>query len=420
MSPSESQGRRVSDDPLRSGKRATAPPARPLVSAIVTTRNRANLLREALESILHQDGTGQEFDQETLVVDDASTDFTADVMAKYPSVQYIRQQERRGPSAARNVGALASHGQYIAFLDDDDLWLPGKLRLQVRALESHPEAGAVYSHGILQREGREEIWPKDPNPPSGAIFAALLKANLVGGVDRCLIRRAALDSAGHFDERLTTGEDYDLWLRLAFHFPFVFVPGRVGIYRPSPSGKLGVHLAEGRRTDAIRYTAEKAIALLPDTPHNALLKQQARAWAEIRVVLQLAEARAADLALSQMIEAVRRCPTILHKDEVRDTLVLTVRRCVETFDSPFSRARAVGEELHAAAGDRESGHDLRCTLAAIWGDAAVDLVRSSPRHWREVWSALMQAVRHDGAHMTRRLFRGTRKLLQDLGDGRRR
>jgi glycosyltransferase involved in cell wall biosynthesis len=385
---------------------------RPLVSAVVTTRNRANLLREALESVLHQQGAGDDYELELIVVDVASTDTTPDVVSAYPVTRYIRLPERRRSGTARNAGAAASRGQYVAFLDDDDLWLPDKLQLQVPALEAHPEAGAVYSRVVVRSEGGEWIQPGGASPPSGAIFEALLRTNVCGGVLRFLIRRAALDVVGLFDETLPRAEDYDLWLRLAYRFPILFVPGQVGVYRPAPDGNRATTLTAGLDPKVVRYVAEKALALLPDTPGHASLRRQARAWAEARVATQLAAARDADAVWSEMIEAVRRSPVILAEPAVRDSLVSTARRCVRTFDSPSSRARAASADLRVAAHTAGRRHALRRVQAAIWADAATDLLRATPRDWRGWSSAVARAVSYDPGHAIRRALKGLRRFLR--------
>lgn len=368
---------------------------KPLVSAIVSTCDRAGLLSGALDSVLAQDGVGEGFDLEVIVVDDASTDATSDVVACYPSVRYVRLPERRGASAARNAGVAASRGRYIAFLDDDDLWLPGKLRLQVPALAAHPEAGAVYSHVIARGDGPDSLRPTEANPHSGAVFLALLRGNVLGGVLRFLIRRAALDVAGSFDETVPTGEDYDLWLRLAFHFPIVFVPGPVGVWRVNPRGKRATNMSKGLSAERIRYVAEKAIALLPDTPEHAALREQARVWAEMRVVTQLSAAEDAGAVLPRMVEALSCRPAIVRDAEVRAALLRTAQRCVAASGAPLAAARAVCGEIGAAVRGRLAADDrwrLQRLLAAIWWRAGADLLWRA-RRWRAVSSGVRRLLR---------------------------
>ncbi len=102
--------------------------SRPLISVIIPTYNRAALLRRAIDSVYAQEGISGHFDVEVLVVDDGSTDTTAEVAGAYSGLRYIRPSTTKGTSGARNVDLDAASGEYIAFLDDGDSWLPWKLR----------------------------------------------------------------------------------------------------------------------------------------------------------------------------------------------------------------------------------------------------------------------------------------------------
>ena len=187
---------------------------RPLVSTIIPTRNRAHCLPRAIESILAQEGLGEEFELEAIVVDDGSSDRTRDVVRRYPGLRYIRLPARRGVSAALNAGLRAATGRFITFLDDDDEWLPHKLRVQVSLLHSHPEAGVVYGQVRLLRPGREQLYPEIGQAPSGRVLHEMLLDNFCGTHAAMLIRRDAIEQAGGFDEALDCCEDFDLSLRL--------------------------------------------------------------------------------------------------------------------------------------------------------------------------------------------------------------
>ncbi len=100
-------------------------PARPEVSVIIPTRNRAPLLARALDSVFSQEGLGEQFDLDVIVVDDGSTDSTATVVGEYAQVRGLRFSTSRGVAAARNTGIESSRGAFTCFLDDDDVWLPG-------------------------------------------------------------------------------------------------------------------------------------------------------------------------------------------------------------------------------------------------------------------------------------------------------
>jgi glycosyltransferase involved in cell wall biosynthesis len=250
---------------------------KPLVSAIITTHNRAAVLPRALASVYAQEGTGEQFDLEVIVVDDASTDSTADILRQsYPSVRYIRLAKNRGVSGARNAGLAASQGAFVAFLDDDDVWLPHRLQAQLPLLERHPEAGAVYGqvyYSSRNRVGQE--YPDLSRARSGWIFESLLMGNFMT-VHSVLVRRQAFEKTGYFDERLSSHEDWDMWLRLSFHFPFLFLPGALAVYNVSPDGLWLGTQAEAEEERCTRVI-EKALQTLPESPAYMELKRTARA-----------------------------------------------------------------------------------------------------------------------------------------------
>src|SRR5579864_7714251 len=170
--------------------------ARPLVSTIIPTHNRAALLPRALDSVYAQEGIGELFDQEVIVVDDASTDRTFEVVQRYPYVRYVRlaaprRESSRGASAAQNAGIRASRGTLLAFLHDDDMWLPHRLSVQVAMLASHPEAGAVYSQEVDPSSGR--AGPDVTRGASEWIFRALLERGNFVPVSTLLVRSHALE-----------------------------------------------------------------------------------------------------------------------------------------------------------------------------------------------------------------------------------
>ena len=168
------------------GTQGRAVTARPLVSAIIPTHNRARCLSRAVDSIYAQEGLGQHFDIEIIVVDDASSDSTTDVVRRFSGVRYIRQPERRGVSPALNAGLRASTGCYISFLGDDDLWLPHKLHVQVPQLESHTDVGVVYGQSLIRRGAVERLEPEVRRAPSGWVFPGDADGEL-----RCPSRQSA-------------------------------------------------------------------------------------------------------------------------------------------------------------------------------------------------------------------------------------
>lgn len=199
-----------------SGRGTDAAPAPPAVSVVVPTFNRASLLPRAIDSVLAQTFT----DFELLVVDDASTDETGEVVGRYtdPRVRYLVQPQNTGVAGARNRGMRAARGDFIAFLDSDDEWLPEKLERQIGLLrEASPSVGLVYSGVESVREGN--VHTIEPAGARGDIYREMLRHNVIhGGGSNVVIRRAVIGTAGFFHEGLPAIEDYEYWLRITRFF----------------------------------------------------------------------------------------------------------------------------------------------------------------------------------------------------------
>jgi len=190
----------------------------PKVSVIIPTHNRARIVGEAIDSVLSQ---GYD-DFELIVVDDGSTDRTEGLVASYfPRLSYLYQRHR-GVSAARNLGIASARGEYISFLDSDDLWLKEKLASQMRYMESHPACLICYTDEIWIRKGVRVNPMNKHRKYSGMIFEQCLPLCIVSP-SSVLIARTLLDDVGLFDETLEVCEDYDLWLRIAARYPLAFI-----------------------------------------------------------------------------------------------------------------------------------------------------------------------------------------------------
>jgi glycosyltransferase involved in cell wall biosynthesis len=186
----------------------------PTVSVILTTYNRGWVLREAIDSVLAQDFR----DFELIVVDDGSTDDTGQLLDAYDQDLIVLRQSNQGVSAARNRGIAAAGGRLVAFLDSDDLWLPGKLTRQVAFFSSNPAAVINQTEEIWIRNG-VRVNPKTRHHKlSGMIFEQSLALCLVSP-SAVMIKRSLFDEVGLFDEELPACEDYDLWLRISWRYP---------------------------------------------------------------------------------------------------------------------------------------------------------------------------------------------------------
>jgi len=174
-------------------------------------------------------------DVEVVVVDDASTDETAETCRALKGISYLRLEHNQGVAGARNEGVLSSSGEYIAFLDDDDLRLPGSLDLQLAALRNTPGAALIYGQALIGGATDRFAGDRYPQPcPEGDVFWQLLTQNFIpsGSV---LFRRSCLSSTGLLDRSIAGIDDWDLWLRVAALFPVAALDQPVVIWhRPSP------------------------------------------------------------------------------------------------------------------------------------------------------------------------------------------
>jgi glycosyltransferase involved in cell wall biosynthesis len=187
---------------------------RPLVSVVIPTYNRAPLLGRALASVAAQTFR----DHEIVVVDDGSTDDTHAVVRGLAAPVRLLVQANAGVSAARNRGVAEARGEWIAFLDSDDCWLPEKLARQVAFVAADPTVVACQTEELWIRNGVRVNPARHHRKPSGDIFPASLALCLVSP-SAVMLRRETLRALGGFDEGLPACEDYDLWLRLSLHAP---------------------------------------------------------------------------------------------------------------------------------------------------------------------------------------------------------
>ena len=218
------------------------------VSVIIPTYNRAAYIAEAIRSVQAQTYPALEI----IVADDGSTDDTPAIVARFgDAITYVPLPHRGQPAATRNTGLREASGEFIAFLDSDDLFLPNKLALQLSAFKAHPEARLVYSNGHYFRDDPAQPtgYALDGLPtPSGDVLAELLRGNFVASPGVVLIRRTCLDVVGTFDENpdFFGVEDYDLWLRVAAQFSVIYAPGDVAAirrHRQSISRDVATHRA---------------------------------------------------------------------------------------------------------------------------------------------------------------------------------
>jgi hypothetical protein len=282
----------------------------PKVSVIIPTHNRARVVGDAVESVLAQTYR----DSEIIVVDDGSTDRTREVVAPYVRdnggrVTYVWQKSA-GAAAARNAGIRLATSDYVAFLDSDDLYMPRRLEVGVDVLEGDPRFGASYVDGCtIDADGNlllESRITRFGGIASGWILPALLSRDLIQ-TNAITIRRAALEDVGGFDETLWSGQDTDLWWRLAKRWQMVGVAETLVVVR-----ELASSLSRGRgtKTDRLKRLSvwiegqAKYLSAWTDLPFSVRRLLARRIWdlhhEQERILVDLRARDALDVVREQM------------------------------------------------------------------------------------------------------------------------
>lgn len=198
------------------------------VSVVTPTYNRARFLPEAVNSVLAQTYT----DLELIIVDDGSVDDTRNVLEPFLADGRVRYfyQENQGQSYARNLALEIAAGDFIAFLDSDDLWAPDKLEKQLAVLQKEPEVDIVHGDEAMIDEHGAVISLENMKRYSGRITRRLLADNSVS-ITTALVRRRCFDEMGGFDTSVGVADDYELWLRFSARYCFHYQPDIVASYR---------------------------------------------------------------------------------------------------------------------------------------------------------------------------------------------
>lgn len=244
----------------------------PTVSVIIPAYNGVSrYLAQAIDSVLAQSCQ----DIELIVVDDDSTDETGRLVARYPRACYIHRATNGGQAAARNDGARVAKGEFLAFLDQDDLWEPSFLQEARQVLREHPDAAVVHADGYQVTE-QNEILHYDAAMKQTASITQVLRGGHDVATSGSLFRKSCFDAVGGYDEQLPIWEDIDLAVRLYQRFPILHLPKplyRHRLYGRNASREIPSERALlGRR----RFLEKHAPSCRPRTPEAKAL---ARDWA---------------------------------------------------------------------------------------------------------------------------------------------
>ena len=230
-----------------------------LISVIIPVYNGEKTIRETIESVLNQ--TFRNF--ELIILNDGSQDSTLEVVS---SIQDFRlkvfSHPNAGLAASRNRGTFHAVGEYISFIDADDLWTPDKLETQLKALQDNPEAAVAYSWTNYIDESGQFLRRGGYLTANGDVYAKLLVVDFLENGSNPLIRRQALIQVRGFDESLPAAEDWDVLLRLAAQYSFVAVPYPQILYRVSASS-MSAHVV--RQETACLKVLERAFKQAPES-----------------------------------------------------------------------------------------------------------------------------------------------------------
>jgi glycosyltransferase involved in cell wall biosynthesis len=292
----------------------------PLVSIIIPTYNRANLVGAAVESVL-----GQTFpDFELIVVDDGSTDTTRQLLEPYHDrINYIYQENQKY-SSARNRGIRAATGKYVAFLDDDDLWQPEKLAEQISVMEQNPGATLCYCKAVyidpagkpIQFQGRSYREPDEPT----TVIADRYKELFLGALlttSSVMVRHDILNQVGLFEGTHIHGEDWELWVRLASKGPFAYVPKPLVLYRFYGWQKiLKVETMEAWLLDQFK-TIDTATRLWEGDPaEGEKLRAQGIATIYLRAALSSLQTGQGEQGKRLLGKAIETDPSLLNRERL--------------------------------------------------------------------------------------------------------
>lgn len=325
------------------------------VSVVVPTHNRRRILPQAVNAILRQQGVAIEL----VVVDDGSSDGTeawlAGLAATDTRVKVVRHAKPRFISAARNAGIAHAGGRWIAFCDDDDLWAPDKLRLQLAAMRAGSERWSCTGVAVVDEDlgiiGHHHV-------EGGDVLARLLQSNRIPTGSSVIAERGVLRDVGGFDPGLRGSEDWDLWIRLALHSPLAAVDRPLIAYRLGrQSLSMNVHpMRAGRLTIAERYAALAAAhgVTSDEAGHERYLARQLlRAGARLPAAaifagLAFRHGRWRELPRAAGALAAPRLLDRLGQSRAAGAVPLQWRQEVEPWLQPIREANGAGGPLREA------------------------------------------------------------------------
>ena len=292
----------------------------PRVSIVIPTYNMANYLPVALDSTLDQSCP----DIEVIVVDDGSTDDTAEVIRPHlPHIRYFRQ-EQRGVAAARNRALELTEGEYVRFLDADDALCRDSLSPQVDLLDRYPQVALVHGQAhVIDSDGKVQDLRRSPLPSGAATVTPSAQAfrRLLRGCDICastvMVRKTALQRVGPFQQECVPGEDWDVWLRTAAYYDLAYIPRPLAYYRVHQNSATAGY-ALSSFIDSHLHTL-RALFSRPDLPYP-YQEKLAYACLDRTIALVAARLRHRGPFARYLTRALRSQPRLFLEGETWNTL----------------------------------------------------------------------------------------------------
>lgn len=294
----------------------------PKISIIIPAYNAMDYLPETIKSVLNQ--TIDDF--EAIIVNDGSSD---DIENWFSNLKDHRvkliSQKNKGLAEARNTGIAIARGEYVAFLDADDLWKPTKLAKQLQVMEEYPEVGLVYTWVALINERSEFTGRVFQNYAEGNVWQQLIERNIVECGSVAMVRLSCFDSVGIFDRQLSSfnnGEDWDMWLRIASVYPFKVVKEPLVYYRQlSTSASRNWEAME----KSFNIVLEKAFANAP--PNLLYLQGRGYGLANLCLAWKVLQSRDSDYKKAKHFyqQALVHNPWLrFSKEHIRITLAIAI------------------------------------------------------------------------------------------------
>jgi glycosyltransferase involved in cell wall biosynthesis len=281
----------------------------PKVSVIIPAYNAMTYLPETLKSVFKQ--TFNDF--EVIVVNDGSSDNIEQWASEIKDPRFkLVSQKNQGLSGARNTGINHSQGEYIAFLDADDLWEPTKLEKQVRSLEANSKAGLIYTWVAYVDERGEPTGRIVKNNAEGDVWQKLTECNIIECGSVAMICRHCFEAVGVFDRNIDAAQDWDMWLRIATYYPFAVVKEPLVRYRQHANNKSKKY---AKVLQDLRIIIERAFQSAP----FELLYLRNRSYGKVNLVVAWKCLQSSDRDYKQANyfrrQALRHCPQLCFSRE---------------------------------------------------------------------------------------------------------